>query len=342
MEDSLLLRRPPRGGKKWCCTDARGHVTRTFEKVEDLMRCLYGKFGDEWKSCLLLKPEKREKQGDKQRRDNREKQGDKQGRDNREKQGDKQGRDNREKQGDKQGRDNREKQGDKQGRDNREKQGDKQGRDNREKQGDKQGRDNREKRGIDKLGIDNQVVKRGRYEQGGRERKRETKRKSHIKCSSDPSRSSSRPARPSLPAQPVQIEDATDASAGNCLFVALSKLTLPPRTHQQTRMVSQFYQDATSACLNSLSPIYDAEQLRERAEVIARPGEWGEGVDVTAFASIIQKNIEAEVVTAPSLGEVSTVTFHPLDNDGRKINTMDNATQVLHYNGLDHWSILQL
>ena len=31
---------------------------------------------------------------------------------------------------------------------------------------------------------------------------------------------------------------------------------------------------------------------------------------------------KADVVTAPSLGEVSTVTFHPLDNYGRKIQYM--------------------
>ena len=75
--------------------------------------------------------------------------------------------------------------------------------------------------------------------------------------------------------------------------------------------------------------------------MIARPGEWGEGVDVTAFACIIERNILADVVTAPRLGEMSRCTFHPYDNDGQMTNTTDNALKVLHYNGLDHWSTLE-
>ena len=90
--------------------------------------------------------------------------------------------------------------------------------------GDNQGRDNREKRGMCDKGNESRVVKRRRHE-------------------------------------------LEDASGGNCLFVALGKLTMPRLSHEQTRaMVAQFYEYATSACLDSLSPIYDAEQLRELFE----------------------------------------------------------------------------
>ena len=43
--------------------------------------------------------------------------------------------------------------------------------------------------------------------------------------------------------------------------------------------------------------IYDEEQLREKEEETAMSGVWGEGVDIMAFASLININIRAVVLT---------------------------------------------
>ena len=55
---------------------------------------------------------------------------------------------------------------------------------------------------------------------------------------------------------------------------------------------------------------------------------WGEGVDVAAFASLIIKNIRAVVLTLPRQGEVDTITFYPIGNDGNVITERKTQYQV--------------
>ena len=101
----------------------------------------------------------------------------------------------------------------------------------------------------------------------------------------------------SIQQEPQNVIDER-VTGGKCLFVALAQLMTTPPTHRLTRrMVSDFYQNASSACLSSLSPFYNEEQLRERGEVIARPGVWGDGVDVMTFASVTNMNIRAVALT---------------------------------------------
>ena len=57
--------------------------------------------------------------------------------------------------------------------------------------------------------------------------------------------------------------------------------------------------------------------LRQRQDVIAQPGEWGEGVDVSAFASIHNIAIMVVVLTFPNRQETETFTYFPVNIAGQ-------------------------
>ena len=130
---------------------------------------------------------------------------------------------------------------------------------------------------------------------------------------------------------------------GNCLFIAMAELFNPPLGHTVVRRaVSAFYNNASDEQLDSLSPIYTIEQLRQRARFISKVGTWGEGIDVTAFASIMAMKITALVVTSPRQGLVETVTFMPVAQDGTVLDTDDTARNVLYHNGRNHWTCVEM
>ena len=76
--------------------------------------------------------------------------------------------------------------------------------------------------------------------------------------------------------------------------------------------------------------------LRHRQHVIALQGEWGEGVDVSAFASIYKIAIKVVVIYRQ---ETETITFFPVNSGGNEVKDAKVASTTLHHNGRDHWSV---
>ena len=101
--------------------------------------------------------------------------------------------------------------------------------------------------------------------------------------------------------------------------------------------IARFYCTAGQQQLNTIRQIhYYEEDLRKRYSVIKEPGEWGEGVDVSAFASIHRIAIEVfhQQDTKP-------ITFFPVDSSGNELKNARVAKIRLHHNGIDHWSVYQ-
>ena len=103
------------------------------------------------------------------------------------------------------------------------------------------------------------------------------------------------------------------------------------------REIAEFYNTASQQQLDKIRQIqYYENDLRKRYSVIKEPGEWGEGVDVSAFASIHRIAIEVfhRQDTIP-------ITFFPVDGSGNILENARVASTRLHHNSIDHWSVYQ-
>ena len=131
---------------------------------------------------------------------------------------------------------------------------------------------------------------------------------------------------------------------GNCLFTCLASVLPNSRSHRQVRTeVADFYASATDAQLDTIRDIHaSTDILRDRQHHIGQLGVWGEGVDISAFASINQLVIQAVILTLITSKQTEMIRFFPVDPSGLQDRNADIAQTVLYYNGRDHWSILQL
>ena len=131
-------------------------------------------------------------------------------------------------------------------------------------------------------------------------------------------------------------------SGRNCLFEALSR-ALPQTNHRQVRWeIAQFYSSATNEQFETLSRRHTITDLRQRQEIIEEVSVWGEGVDISAVATIHRLAIRAVVVVAPNRGRVVISTQCPKDEGKKKQpdRNCETSTTTLYFNGLDHWSTL--
>ena len=137
----------------------------------------------------------------------------------------------------------------------------------------------------------------------------------------------------------TQLQNA--AVSGDCLFQSLA-CTLPNLTHEEVRRdIVEFYIAATTTQeqLHTIAEIHGyKEDLRERDSEIKEPGKWGEGVDVSAFASIHNIAIKVEVLTFIHRKETETIIFFPVNHAGNQVRNAKVASPPLHHNGIDHWS----
>ena len=78
------------------------------------------------------------------------------------------------------------------------------------------------------------------------------------------------------------------------------------------RQVASFYTSTTNAQLDTIRTTHDASpttDLRQRAAFICQIGEWGEGFDVSAYATITNTIIRTVVMVSPLSLMVSEMNF---------------------------------
>ena len=131
--------------------------------------------------------------------------------------------------------------------------------------------------------------------------------------------------------------------AGNCLFEALARAVAPWSHHKRVRRrVAEFYTTATDAQLKSMKEMHGMSasvDLRARADIISEAGEWGEGVDVTAYATITNTVIRSVVLVSPRHGTTYDFQFPPINQDGTPNWHAIGSHQRLYFDGLCHWSL---
>ena len=69
--------------------------------------------------------------------------------------------------------------------------------------------------------------------------------------------------------------------------------------------------------------------------MIEKDGEWGEGVDISAYCSKTGLAVVVEIRNQP------TTTFYPIGKDGQEIKNARLADVELVYNGKDHFEYSQ-
>ena len=153
------------------------------------------------------------------------------------------------------------------------------------------------------------------------------------------------PASASATSTPLQTNKSPKkvkrTQGGNCLFRALARALPNATNHRQVRSdIAAFYAEATDQQIEAMSRRYHERNLRDRAAIIEEVGVWGEGVDIGAFASTYDIGITAVIVTSPNSGETGTINFYPIDAAGDIDRQCQMSTSTLHFNGIDHWSLI--
>ena len=109
------------------------------------------------------------------------------------------------------------------------------------------------------------------------------------------------------------------------------------------RDIVEFYITATTTQeqLHTIAQIHGyKEDLRERDSEIKEPGKWGEGVDVSAFASIHNIAIKVKVLTFIYRQKTEMIIFLPVNRAGNQVRDAEVASTTLYHNGRDHWRLL--
>ena len=106
--------------------------------------------------------------------------------------------------------------------------------------------------------------------------------------------------------------------------------------------MSSFYTSATDAQLETIKTTHGAgptTNLRQRAAYISKIGEWGEGFDVSAYATITNTIIRTVVMVSPLSLRVADVNYPPINPDGTENWQAPTSRLRLYFDGVCHWSL---